>query len=302
MKSQLCKNIQLPDGRNLAYAEYGDPLGMPVFFFHGFPGSRYDGETAGEAAATMGIRLITPDRPGMGYSDFQPKRRLLDWPDDICFLADALELDNFSVLGYSGGGPFALACAYKIPKRLNATGVLAGVGPLTEPAAIEGMARNNVQIFTLSRKVPWLLNLLYRLQITADGEKLMRSAIPQMAKPDQEMMQNPDVISGMGRDFKEAFRQNPRGVIHEGAMLGSDWGFKLADIQAPVYLWQGEEDTNVPAGMGRYQATHMPNCTAKFYPGEGHISIMNHRIREILAVFLGGEQVITEASVLVSTG
>ena len=75
---------------------------MPIFFFHGFPGSRYDGETAGQAAVEMGIRLIAPDRPGMGYSDFQPKRRLLDWPDDICVLADALELGNFGILGYSG--------------------------------------------------------------------------------------------------------------------------------------------------------------------------------------------------------
>jgi pimeloyl-ACP methyl ester carboxylesterase len=237
----------------------------------------------------MGIRLIAPDRPGMGYSNFQPKRCLLDWPDDICVLADALELGNFGILGYSGGGPYALACAYKIPERLSAVGVLAGIGPVTEPGALEGMTRNNVQIFTLSRRFPWLLNLLYRMQISADGEKLMRAAIPQMAKPDQEVMQDPEVIRGMGKDFKGSFRQNPRGVIQEGTLLGSDWGFKLTDIQAAVNLWQGEEDINVPAAMGRYQARQLPNCIAKFYPGEGHISIVNHHIREILAVFVGRE-------------
>jgi pimeloyl-ACP methyl ester carboxylesterase len=103
MDRQDLNIIQLPDGRKLAYAEYGDSQGVPVFFFHGFPGSRYDGEYSGQVAAEMGIRLIAPDRPGMGYSDYQPNRRLLDWPADVGHLADTLGLDKFGVLGYSGG-------------------------------------------------------------------------------------------------------------------------------------------------------------------------------------------------------
>src|SRR5512136_1886359 len=213
MNRQDFNSIQLPDGRKLSYAEYGDPQGIPVFFFHGFPGSRYDGEYSGQVAAEMGIRLIAPDRPGMGYSDFQPNRLLLDWPADVCRLADSLGLDKFGVLGYSGGGPHALACAHRIPERLTTVGVMAGVGPVTEPGALDGMLRNNIQIFTLSRQVPWLLNLIYRWNMTADGERLMRAGMPQMAKPDQAVMQNPDVLRGMGKDYKEAFRQNPRGVV-----------------------------------------------------------------------------------------
>ncbi len=115
MDRQDFNTIQLPDGRKLSYAEYGDSQGVPVFFFHGFPGSRFDGEYSGQAAAEMGIRLIAPDRPGMGHSDFQPNRRLLDWPADVGRLADTLGLDKFGVLGYSGGGPHALACAVRIP-------------------------------------------------------------------------------------------------------------------------------------------------------------------------------------------
>jgi pimeloyl-ACP methyl ester carboxylesterase len=126
--------------------------------------------------------------------------------------------------------------------------------------------------------------------LTADGEKLMRAGMPQMAKPDQAAMQNPDVLRGMGKDYKEAFRQNPRGVVQEGALFACDWGFKLQDIQATIYLWQGEEDTNVPAMMGRYQASHLPNCTAKYFAGEGHISIVTNHIREILAVYVQKEQ------------
>lgn len=290
MDKQNLNTIQLPDGRTLSYAEYGDPQGLPVFFFHGFPGSRYDGEYSGQAAAEIGIRLIAPDRPGMGYSDFQTKRCLLDWPEDVCRLADTLGLDKFGVLGYSGGGPHALVCAYRIPDRLTTVGVMAGVGPVTEPGALDGMNRNNIQILTLSRQVPWLLNLIYRWNMTADGEKLMRAGMPQMSKPDQAAMQNPEVLRVMAKDYKEAFRQNPRGVVHEGALFACDWGFKLSEIQAKVYLWQGEDDTNVPPAMGHYQASHLPNCTAKYFIGEGHISIVTNHIREILAVYIQKEQ------------
>jgi pimeloyl-ACP methyl ester carboxylesterase len=289
MSEQDYRTISLPDGRRLAFAEYGDPQGQPLFFFHGFPGSRYDGATTGQAAAGMGIRLIAPDRPGMGYSDFQPRRTLLDWPDDVCFLANSLGLEMFGVLGYSGGGPHALACAYRIPERLTGTGVMAGVGPVTEPGALEGMAKNNVQIFSLARKAPWLLNLLYRMQVPVSGKKLMQAAAAQMAKPDVAAMQEPMVLEDIVKDFNEAFRQNAKGVVQEGALFGSDWGFELSGIRATVHLWQGEEDTNVPVEMGRYQAGRIPDCIAKFYPGEGHISLVTNHIREILTAFLHPE-------------
>lgn len=292
MTEQDHRIVSLPDGRRLAFAEYGDTRGRPVFFFHGFPGSRYDGAYIGQIAAEMGIYLIAPDRPGMGYSDFKPKRKLLDWPDDICFLADSLNLETFGVLGYSGGGPYALACAYKIPERLTHAGVMAGVCPVTEPGALHGMAQNNVQIFSLARKAPWLLNLLYRIQIPINDKKLLQAATAQMSKADLVAMQDPMVLHDMVKDFNEAFRQNTKGVVQEGALFGGDWGFKLSDIKAPVHLWQGEEDTNVPAEMGRYQARNIPNCIAAFYPGEGHISLVKNRIQEILMAYLHLERVV----------
>ena len=103
-------------------------------------------------------------------------------------------------------------------------------------------------------------------------------------------MQNPEVLRAMAKDYKEAFRQNPRGVDQEGALFASDWNFKLSEVQTTVYLWQGEEDTNVPVAMGRYQASHLPNCIAKYFAGEGHISIVTNHIREILAVYVQKEQ------------
>ncbi len=179
-----------------------------------------------------------------------------------------------------------LGYSVRIPERLTTVGVMAGVGPVTEPGAMDGMLRNNIQIFTLSRQVPWLLNLIYRWNMTADGERLMRAGMPQMARPDQAVMQNPEVLRGMAKDYKEACRQNPGGVVREGALFACDWGFKLSEILTPVYLWQGEEDTNVPVAMGRYQANRLPNYIAKYFAGEGHISIVTNHIREILDVYI----------------
>ena len=103
------ETIVLKDGRKLAYAEWGDPAGKPVFHFHGSSGSRL--ERPPDEKVLTGIRLITIDRPGHGLSDFKPGYRLLDWPDDVTALADHLGINKFAVEGWSFGGPYAIACA-----------------------------------------------------------------------------------------------------------------------------------------------------------------------------------------------
>ncbi len=282
MTCQSDNQIKLHDGRRLGYAEFGDPRGKPVLFFHGYPGSRWDGAETGHAAERVGVRLIAPDRPGMGLSDYQPKRRLLDWPSDVLELANALGLDHFGVIGYSGGGPHALACAYQLDTRLSAVGVISGVGPLTEPGALDGMMKNNIQLFQMARRTPWLLRLIFSLNRRMDTLKLMRAALPQMPAVDQDVMRQPGVLEGIAKDYGEAFRQGTRGAVHEGALFASDWGFKLSEVTRPVQLWHGEQDINAPVAMGRFQARHLPNCQATFYPTDGHISIIVNHAAEIL--------------------
>ena len=133
--------IKLKDGRLLGYAEYGAPEGKPVFYFHGFPGSRLDWLLCdASAAAELNIRIIAIDRPGMGLSDFKRGREILDWPDDVVELADVLQVDRFAVLGISGGGPYACACAFKISERLTTTAIVCGMGPSEAPGAKEGIS------------------------------------------------------------------------------------------------------------------------------------------------------------------
>jgi pimeloyl-ACP methyl ester carboxylesterase len=282
MTHQSDNQIKLRDGRRLGYAEFGDPLGKPVLFFHGYPGSRWDGAETGHAAERVGVRLIAPDRPGMGLSDYQPKRRLLDWPQDVMELTNALKLDHFAVIGYSGGGPYALACAFQLDTRLSAVGIVAGIGPLTEPGAVDGMVKNNIQLFQMARRTPWLLRLIFSLNRRMDSLKLMQAAVPQMPSVDQEVVLQPGVLARMAKDYSEAFRQGARGTVHEGALYAREWGFKLCEVTRRVQLWQGEQDTNAPAAMGRFQAQHLPNCQATFYPADGHISIIVNHAAEIL--------------------
>jgi pimeloyl-ACP methyl ester carboxylesterase len=122
------KTIQLHDGRTLGYAEYGSSHGKTIFYFHGHPGSRFEARFLAEQTVQYGVRLIGVDRPGMGLSSFKRGRRILDWPDDAAELADSLQIEHFAVVGFSGGGPYALACAHKIPQRLTACGIISGVG------------------------------------------------------------------------------------------------------------------------------------------------------------------------------
>lgn len=103
--TNTAKTIQLPDGRRLGYAEYGNPNGKHIMFFHGHPGSRLEAQYLDETAVRLGARIVALERPGFGLSDFKPRRTVLDWTQDVLALADQLNLARFAVMGVSGGGP-----------------------------------------------------------------------------------------------------------------------------------------------------------------------------------------------------
>lgn len=285
------KTIRLRDGRSLGYADYGDPEGKPAFFFHGWPGSRLQAKLVDEEAARAGIRVIGLDRPGMGLSDFKPGRQILDWPDDVAALADALGIERFAVQGISGGGPYAAACAYKIPDRLMACGIIAGMGSIG--LSMEGMKTSNRVIFFLARRLPWLLRLVLWLAMgrhSQDKEKVERlisKMMRELPEPDREVMDKPELKRFFIEDICEAFRQGTKGAAYEGRLYGQPWGFRLEDIAIDkVYLWHGELDVNVPVSMGRAMAEAIPNCQARFYPNDAHLSIVSNHSEEIMTTLL----------------
>jgi pimeloyl-ACP methyl ester carboxylesterase len=281
------QQIELSDGRKLGYAEYGDLNGKPIFHFHGYYGSRLEARMLAYKAKEHGVRLISVERPGMGLSDFQPKRTLLDWPSDLLELADHLNLEKFIVEGISGGGPYAAVCAFKIPDRLLSCGIIAGMGPIE--MTTKGMKRSNRILFFLVRRIPLIFNLLMEREMKElnnpeKAKKSMEKAIKNLPEPDQIVMKDPNFLELFIEESKEAFRQGREGPVYEGRMYVKPWGFNLRDItpQLPVHLWHGELDINVPISMGRRMSELIPNCTPKFYPNEAHLSVAINKIDDIL--------------------
>jgi pimeloyl-ACP methyl ester carboxylesterase len=279
------KTLSLEDGRLLGYAVYGDPEGRPVFYFHGFPGSRLEARLADRVAARLGIRLIALDRPGFGLSDFKPRRTIFDWPDYVVKVADALGINRFATVGISGGGPYTAACAVRIPQRLTAVAIVSGLGPLDISGGAGPMVGTNRLILSLGRRLPWLAGMSLRriaYQVRRNPEEMLGRMIAALPDPDKAVLARPEVKATLTDNVLEAFRAGSRGASCELLLYTRPWGFRLNEIATRVDLWHGEQDLSVPAEMGRYQACTIPNCRPMFYPGEGHFSLAINYMEEIL--------------------
>ena len=280
------QTMTLKDGRTLGYAEYGAPQGKIIFEFHGNPSSRLGSALFDEAAQRLGVRVIGIDRPGMGLSDYKPGRKLLDWPDDVVELADNLGIDRFPIVGGSGGVPSTLACAYKFPERLTATGILFGPRPLGTPGATDGWSRSRrIQAF-LGRNGPgWVGSLAMRAVARVmrnNPDSALTKLFKELPKPDRDSFNIPGVRQQYIDTIREAFRSGTRGVAVDYALSMKSWGFRLEDITIEAQLWHGEDDTVVPPAMGRYLAKTIPNCEARFLPNEGHFSLLPNYVEEIV--------------------
>jgi pimeloyl-ACP methyl ester carboxylesterase len=280
---QTNNTITLSDGRRLGYAEYGDPNGKAVFLFHGNPGSRLGWMPLEGNRYPSGIRIIAPDRPGFGLSDFKPGRTHLDWPDDVVGLADTLGIERFAVAGVSGGGPHVLVCAWKIPERLTAVGVVSTGPPV--PEALEGTSQTNRLIFSLARRAPWLIQLNGKFlawMVRRNPERMIKQLLSAYPQVDKDILARHEVQHFFKRDMAEAFRQGGRGSAHEVILYARPWPFSLQEIKMQIHLWHGEADNATSPAMGRYLAKTLPHCQANFIPEAGHLWVLDH-INEVVS-------------------
>jgi len=278
-------NIKLSDGRTLAYTEYGAPHGKPVFFFHGTPGSRFF-RPPDEITKKMGVRLVATDRPGYGLSDFQPGRRILDWPADIVQLADTLGIEKFAVAGHSGGGPYTLACAFALPDQVTSAAPLSGAGPVDAPGVTRGMSATNKFGLRVGRFVPWsfwrvLIWVFYHRRANDPVADIDRGT-GHRPLADEEQVRRSDVRETCILSEVEAFRPGLRGLAWEARLLTRPWGFRLEDIRLPVYLWHGTADDQATIPMARYVAGKIPGCKITVCENEAHLLLFPHW-EEILA-------------------
>ena len=283
---ELLESVKLSDGRSLSFARFGDPSGKPVFYFHGFPGSRLEPQSNHDAFLKAGIQLLALDRPGIGHSTRKNKRKLLDWPDDVVEVAKILKLEKFSILGVSGGGPYALACARAIPGYLNKVTVACGLGPIDAPNATSGMMLSNRVLFRYGKFFPPVLHLstfLMVRQLSSKPAKGLKKFVEGLPEPDRLVLSKTDAQDFVAASAVEGVRQGSGPLLEEIGIYSRSWGFKLEDLNVPVSLFQGEVDIDVPPSMARHQASLIPDCEINLYPNDGHFSLLVNHIDEIIA-------------------
>jgi len=263
------KSIELPGGRRLGYAEYGPLDGFPVVAFHGTPGARLERLFSHDALEQFNVRLIVVERPGYGLSDFHDGRTLLGWPDDMTRFADALGLDSFSVTGFSGGGPYAAACAYKIPGRLVHTALISSAAPFSVSGLTDGMLPDNRALFEAARDD--FAAVAQQLAVIVDSPETLFALfeVPAPA-PDKSALSETKFRAMYQANLAESISQGMEGLAYDMAVVADPWGFDPAAITADVSVWYGEKDVNIPPAMGRYLADAIPACREHALPDDGH--------------------------------
>ncbi|KAI5918639.1 Alpha/Beta hydrolase protein [Camillea tinctor] len=287
--------FELPDGRNLSYAIFGDhEAKRTVFYHHGFPSSHDEASEMGTIAQQLGVRLIAPDRPGFGSSTYQPNRRILDWPSDLLALADHLDVDRFVVLGVSGGSPYVLACCHQLPKS-RCVGVLILAGLFPTNLGVSGMLLTNRLLFAVAQWSTWLIAAMFDLMIG----KLARDK----DRPERLEQQLTDSFRGRPKADRDAWDRNPelrrsitdglRGSMLTGGaaaaweayIFGHDWGFDIKDLKVEpgaLIIWHGAEDVNVPAAMAVKASRIIPNAELRVSTEDAHCSIVWNKMEEVL--------------------
>ncbi len=280
------QTMKLPDGRRLGFSQYGDLKGKPLFYFHGWPASRLSAKIYDKLAKKLHIRIIAPDRPGFGLSDYQKSRTLLNWPDDVVALADYLKIKKFALMGVSGGGPYAAVCAYKIPQRVTNAGIVVGLSPLYGKDALD----NTLWISKIGwgnfRNHPWMRKgsaLLNFLNIRYGPGFGLHSYL--WGRVDRKLYIDPLLRKRTKETTLEAFKAGYKGPELDLKLYTTDWEFHLKNIRSKVFLWYGQNDQNVSLNMGKYYAAQIPKSTLTVYPGEGHLISVTHA-EEILLTLI----------------
>ncbi|WP_445168708.1 alpha/beta fold hydrolase [Mycolicibacterium sp. Dal123E01] len=275
MHSDHDRTFQLRDGRALGYAEYGAPDGFAVVYAHGGLSCRLDIAAAASVAAQNGIRLIAVDRPGVALSDPKPGRRVADWADDIAELRDQLGLHSLAAMGWSMGGQYALALGYALRPAVTRVAVVTGGLPLTDPGRFAQMPPVDRTFIRMSQRVPWLarqcmgfMGLAARytpglfVRLAAGGLPAADGAVVRTERP------------SFAQVSAEALR-HPEGHVEDYLAAVQSWGFAPEDVEVPVDVWGGADDSFLNPSWPAELARRIPNATLNVRSG-GHFMAHLH--------------------------
>ncbi len=261
--------------RRVAWSELGDPDGAPVLWCHGGLSSRVDAALA-PADALRGVRLITVDRPGIGESDRWRGHTVADWVDDARAVLDAAGVEHAGVVGWSAGGPYALAVAARAPDRVTRIATMGGMGPARTHAERKqlGLAVDRL-LLPLSRRTPWLARGILRVASGHDRERAKRTTLKMLSDSDRRVLGplSAELVTG---GTHAASAHGTAGTIDDYRAVGSDWGFDLGSVRAPVALFTGDDDTAVPPAIVEQVATLLPSVSVHHLPDTGHYVMVEH--------------------------
>lgn len=255
-------------------------------YFHGWPSSRLQGAQLHQTCLERKIRLIAPDRPGMGKSDFQPDRTLRDWAVDVAELADHLGWEQFSVMGVSGGGPYAVAVAALLPERVSEASVICGAPPLARFPDRSAMMWPYRALLNIRPRAPFLIPGVLKVSewISQCPPHCppMSWVLQWTAAADRDALQGSESFETVTRSFREGISAGTRGVQLDGDIYTSEWEIDFQNIRVPISFWHGEDDKNIPFAMVKEYASWIPTAEMHSFPGEGHYSIIASAPRLVL--------------------
>jgi pimeloyl-ACP methyl ester carboxylesterase len=277
--------LPLPGGGALGFREYGAPHGRPLLFFHGWPGSSAQAIFLDRFARSHGRRVISVDRPGLGRSTRIPDRNFLHFPPLVDELIERLELGACDVMGMSGGGPYALACAWALPHRVQSAAVCCGAPPLDTPQARRRFWILYRTMLAVHDRFPAVLQSIL-VPVSLAGRirppwPLMRLAALTMGPRDREFLSDRARFDEFYPSFREAMRSGPRALYDDGRCYTEPWPFDVSQIRVPVRIWHGTQDPNFHWSLAEELASRIPGAVFHLRE-EGHYSLPAFRMDEIL--------------------
>ena len=272
--------VYAPDGRRLTVRNLGDRSGAPVFFMHGTPGSRLGPFPRGALLHQLGVRLIAYDRPGYADSDRLPSRSVAHAAADVRAIADALRIKQFSIVGRSGGGPHALACAAMMPDRVTRVAVLVGLAPRNAEGLdwYAGMTESNRREYNIAESGVRALARAIETsaeKIRDDPKLLLRNLGPELPLPDWRVVADNGIRVGLRHNYSEALSRSGAGWVDDARSFTQDWGFDPADILVPTVLGHGAQDVFSPVAHTRWLARTVPGAIEQIAEDAAHFSAID---------------------------
>lgn len=276
--------LKLPDGRTLAYAEFGDPAGKPLLYFHGGMSSRLDIEFASDYCMQNKIKLFAPDRPGSGQSSLMPRGKfsISSWVDDVQFLLSHLQIKEIPLLGWSLGAPYVFACAARLPE-ISRAATIGAAGPLNDPKVVSelGLVLDRM-LLTYPENMLWIVSSALILSANLPPPLLKQVMISDLsAEADRDVIRRlpPDRAT----DFLyESMRQGPQGILDDYRATARPWEFAANSIKIDIQLWQGGDDKLCPMSMARNLEAMIPTSTLNIVPGQGHF-LLHNKLEDVLS-------------------